>query len=219
MYKCILFTTNLEKFKKMYNLICLSKNNFCINLIQIATTYEELQELNNKFEFNLIIMCYSDLKNEKIFSIFKKIQNKIIFTDSISNLKNSKNTLYLSFNSFSQYELKKLSNFLTKISEVDIRKYFRTLLKNYEFNFNLNGTTYLLESIVYSYMNKDKYVSENLEKNVFPKVAKIYNTTDKNVKWAIVRSINNIKCTNSKLKQFDDRLTPKSVIIELLSLI
>ena len=81
--------------------------------------------------------------------------------------------MYLSFNSVSQYELKKLSNFLAKISEVDIRKYFRTLLKNYEFNFNLNGTTYLLESIVYSYMNKDKYVSENLEKNVFPKIAKI----------------------------------------------
>lgn len=219
MYKSIIYTTNLETLKKMYNLIFSDRNNFCINLTKIATSYEELLFLHKKFNFNMIILSASDMENENIFHLAKNFENKIIFTNNISNFKNTKSSLYLSPEDNSKYTYEKLKKFLSKIDERTIRKKTRRILESLKFNLKLNGSIYLLESIVYSYMHKEEYLFENLEQNIFPYIAKLYNTTNESAKWAIIRSINNVKfqySTNS-FKGFADKITPKTLITEIVN--
>lgn len=218
MYKTIIYSTNLEMLKKMYNLIFSEKTNFCINVTRIASSYEELSALNEKFTFNMIIIFESDLKDERILSIVKNIKSKIIFTKNVSNFKNTKCYLYLNPDDVSKNTYDKLKSFLSKIDERTAKIKVSRILESLSFNLKLNGSIYLMESIVYSYMHKDEYLFENLEQNIFPHLAKTFNTTATSAKWAMIRSINYAKFgASDKLKNFDDKFTPKSIITEIVS--
>lgn len=71
-----------------------------------------------------------------------------------------------------------------------------------KFNFSRVGTTYLMESIMYSYQHRQDYYHNNLERYVYTAVAEKYNTTPIKVKWLIIKSINEMYDKN----YFEDSL-------------
>lgn len=220
MYKTIIYSNDLENLKKMYNSIFNNPDNFCINLIKIATTYDELISMHEKLKFNMIIISECDMN---VFSLIENIETKIIFSINISNFKNTKNSLYLPFDENSDYTYSKLQKFLSKINEKDIRKKVQKILETFHFDFKLNGTKYLQDAIIYSYKNKDDYIFENLEKNIYPYISKKFKISPENAKWAIIRAINavNFRYTDIETQfpcySFDEKLTPKSLITDIVN--
>ena len=97
------------------------------------------------------------------------------------------------------------------------------ILERFHFDFKLIGTTYLQDAIVYAYLTKEKYLFENLEKDIYPYLSKKYNICVSNIKGAIIRSINNMKehLTTADLKRESDilpeKLTSKFIISEIVN--
>ena len=189
MFKLIFFNQNLNIVKNHYNNIFGELNN--LQLIGIASDEKELESLYNDSGANTIIINSKYINNNQIKNIVEKFKVKIIFTEKLPKVSNNKFTLFIPIY-LETTELKKiLNNFFFKIDEKLIYKKVYNLLFNSNFNFKLLGTTYLINSIVYSYINIDNNVSDNLEKNVYPYIAKKFNVSNSNVKWSIIRSINN----------------------------
>ena len=152
------------------------------------------------------------------------MENKIIIGDeNMGNVKNSKHVLYLSTHTNQKSTLKQIKSFTQKIDEEFIRKKVIRILEKFNFDFKLIGTKYLLESILYSYMTKETYLFENLEKQIYPYVSKKYNDTPLNIKWAIIRSINNMKArlNTCNLPNFSlensEKITSKYIISEIVN--
>lgn len=211
MFKLIFFNQNLNIVKNLYNNIFGELNN--LQLIGIASDEKELESLYNDSGANTIIINSKYINNNQIKNIVEKFKVKIIFTEKLPKVSNNKFTLFIPIY-LETTELKKiLNNFFFKIDEKLIYKKVYNLLFNSNFNFKLLGTTYLINSIVYSYINIDNNVSDNLEKNVYPYIAKKFNVSNSNVKWSIIRSINNYYESNNNQI---DKPTPKNLINELL---
>lgn len=211
MFKLIFFNQNLNSVKKLYNNIFGSFKN--LQLVGIASNENELKELNKNFSANMIVINSNDISSNHIKNLLENFKVKIIFTDK-AIISPNKFTIFISKNLEIPDLKRKLSNFFAKIDENIISKKVYNLLINSNFNFKLNGTTYLLHSIVYSYINSDKKVVNNLEKNVYPHIAKKFQVSTSNIKWSIIRSINNYYDTNSL--GLIEKPTPKTLISEFL---
>lgn len=218
----VIYNNNLNLIKKYSNIIF---NNFSnIHLCGIASNKKELEELLHTQKINLIIISYSDSQKNSILSLLNNIENKIIICENEDGaLKSSSHTLYLSSHSSFDSTLKKLKFFTPKVDEEFIRKRVRKILEKFNFDFKLIGTKYLLEAIVYSYLTRETYLFENLEKQIYPYVSQKYNVNPSNIKWAIIRSINNMK---SKLPARDlhtfsldnsEKITSKFIISEIVN--
>ena len=211
MFKLIFFNQNLNSVKKLYNNIFGSFKN--LQLVGIASNENELKELNKNFSANMIVINSNDISSNHIKNLLENFKVKITFTDKVI-ISPNKFTIFISKNLEIPDLKRKLSNFFAKIDENIISKKVYNLLINSNFNFKLNGTTYLLHSIVYSYINSDKKVVNNLEKNVYPHIAKKFQVSTSNIKWSIIRSINNYYDTNSL--GLIEKPTPKTLISEFL---
>lgn len=218
----IIYNNNLNLIKKYTNIIFSNFNN--IHLTGIISNKKELEFSLKAQKINLIIISYADSQKTSILPLINNIENKIIICDEdISDFKDSKHTLYLSSQSSLESTLKKLKLFTPKVDEEFIRKRVRKILEKFNFDFKLIGTKYLLEAIVYSYLTKETYLFENLEKQIYPYVSQKYKVAPQNIKWAIIRSINNMKTrlNASDLQNFSledsEKITSKFIISEIVN--
>lgn len=222
MINFVIYNNNLNLIKKYSNIIF---NNFSnIHLCGIVSNKKELELFLHTQKVNLIIISYSDFKKSSIFPLLNNIENKIIICeDEEIVFKSSEHTLYLSSYSNLESTIKKLKHFTLKIDEEFIYKKVRKILEKFNFDFKLIGTKYLLEAIVYSYLTRETYLFENLEKQIYPYVSQKFNESPSNIKWAIIRSINNMK---SKLEKSDlqffsletsEKITSKFIISEIVN--
>ncbi len=218
MYKAIIYSNNLEIIKKTCNCLFSKSNN--IKLIGIFDNIKEFNKALSSYKINMVVLSEMDFKNSQIQYLLKDIENKIVFCTQNANIRNSKYMLNLPLQSDNSYIYEQFQKFILKLCNRTTRKKVYKVLEKLNFDFKLNGTNYLLEAIVYSYMNKDKYLFENLKQEIYPYVAKIYNVKPDNVKWAIIRSINSVKI-NSNFKnfcsQFCDKITTKTLISEIVN--
>lgn len=218
MYKIIIYSSNLDFIKCIYNNIITKFKNF--ELIKIATNKNDLEfVLSNISNIDMIFLTYNSFKNHNLASILNNIKYKIVFCDNLQNFKIKNNILYVSNCSSVINELKKFT--LTE-TDSEIREKIIEILEKLNFDFKLNGTNYLLESILYSYINKDNYVFENLEKNVYPYIAQKYNINETKVKYSIIRSINNmnLKLSNDYPQgstKISSKITAKLLISEIIN--
>ena len=221
MHKIIIYNNDLNLVKKICNIFLTNFSN--MKLSGIVGNANELSFICKKFKIDMLIISQEDLICKNIENLLKDIPYKIIISKQTKIPKSSKYVLYLPFDFSENYVINKFSNFIANISEKDIRQDVNHILEILNFDFKLVGTKYLAESIVYSYLNKNNYTFENLEKMIFPYVAKKFNASEKNVKWSIIRSINNM---NSNLKtielrkqfpSFPDKLTCKVLISEIVN--
>lgn len=218
MYKILFYNNDLELIKNFCNNLF---NSFStLKLIGIATTEKEFKFLCKNSDANMVLITNKDMDNPNISHLIKKFEAKIIICDDTKNFKSSKHTLFISHNSSFASLREELNCFISRIDESIVYRRVYKVLQKLNFNFRLNGTNYLIDAIVYSYINKEAYVVDNLEKNVYPFVATKFNVTPLNVKWSIVRSINsmNSNINNSNLKDFLlDKITSKSLISEIVN--
>lgn len=96
-------------------------------------------------------------------------------------------------------------------------------LKKIGYNVNYKGTLYLVNTILELYLNKDIY-ADNLERTIYPIVAKMFNKTPHNIKCNINNATESMyyNCDANTLKEyfsfFDDRKpTTKTVIYTVLN--
>ena len=217
----VIYNNNLNLIKKYTNMIFDNFSN--IHLCSIMSNKKELESTLHTQKINLIIISYSDSQKASILPLLDNIENKIIICDDDTTFKPSRHTLYLSSHSSLESTLKQLKLFTPKVDEEFIRKRVRKILEKFNFDFKLIGTKYLLEAIVYSYLTRETYLFENLEKQIYPYVSQKYNVNPSNIKWAIIRSINNMK---SKLQKSDlqyfsldnsEKITSKFIISEIVN--
>ncbi|MBR3613582.1 MAG: hypothetical protein IKL55_00150 [Clostridia bacterium] len=217
-----IYSNSLYIVKKYGNMLF---NNFpTLHFLGIASTKKELEDALVSKKVDLIILSYEHYQNASISQLINSVNDKIIIYNNNENfLKSSTHTLYLSSNTNIENTQKKLKIFTQKLDEELIRKKVKKLLSKLNFDFKLIGTKYLLEAIVYSYLTRELYLFENLEKQIYPYVSKKYNVNPYNVKWAIIRSINNmkLKATEYELQYFSlessEKITSKFIISEIVN--
>lgn len=221
MYKTVIFSNDFQIVKKSCNVLLNNSNN--MQLLGVAGNYDELLELSNNSKIDIIIISDSNIHNTKLQYILKNIEIKIIFCKNTQKYRNSKYQLYLPIDDNSSHLISQFKNFISKTDSRNIRKKVFDILKNLSFDFKLLGTNYLVDAIIYSYMNKNDYRFENLEKHIYPYVAKLYKASNKNVKFSIIRYVNNMNAhttPNSSKKCYinlDDKATPKLLISEIVN--
>lgn len=221
MYKIVIFSNNFNVVKITCNTVISKFSN--LHLLGIVKDYNELSKLLNNSKVNMIIISDSDMKDIKIEHLLKNIESKIVICQDHTKHKNSKNILYLPLKTDPEYSINQFKNFISKINNRTIRQKVFYILKKLNFDFKLIGTNYLLDAIIYSYMNKNDYRFENLEKQIYPYVAKLHNASNNNIKWSIIRSVNNMntRLNSSDSKEpyikFCDKVTPKLLITEIVN--
>ncbi len=208
MHNLIIYSNNLDLISKYCNNVFSKFNN--LKLIGIITSEKDL---SNLIDFsNLDIIFLAEKNKDTLPSILDKIENKIVLCQKNDKYKNSKHTLYISENIDYISTRKSILKFISNINENDLHHRIYQILDNLNFDFKLSGTNYLIHAISYSYINKDDYLYENLEKKIYPYVAKKFNISESNVKWSIVRSINNMNSKKSPKFKYIDKITSKSLI-------
>lgn len=213
MHKLIIYSNDLELISKYCNNIFLQFNN--LKLVGIANSEKDLSTLVDFFNPNIIFLA--EKNKATLSSTLDKIENKIILCKNIKKYKNSKHNLYISENSNYLSIKELLVKFISNINENDLYQRIYQKLNKLNFDFKLSGTNYLVHAISYSYINKNDYLFENLEKKIYPYVAKKFNTSESNVKWSIVRSINNMNSKNNSKCEFTEKITSKALISQIVN--
>lgn len=187
MLNVLLFCKQVETSKKLLNQIIGKIPNF--RLIGIATTIKESTNIMKEIEPNIIITTessISDLLNKKFITYRPGI---ILITNQNYSTRKD-NILILDFQLTFAEMTKKILRFTEKnIGSTYREKVINTLL-NLKFNFNLTGTKFILEAILYVHSYKGSYSFEKLRRDVYTYIAKTNSTTENKVKWSIERSIN-----------------------------
>lgn len=191
MFNLLIVSNNFKNVKRISNNL-INKLDF-IRLIGIVSNIDELVTFILKDKPDIILLSnsiYSKLikldilKYKPMFIILSNLQN--------CDYKKFSNRLYIS-NSICDNKFQTITeSFIINKDSETLKKSISDILIDVKFNFSLYGSKYLLDAIIYSYTNKDLYVFENLESNVYPYIAKKHHTTVSNVKWSIVRSINSM---------------------------
>ena len=218
MCKQIIYGENLKIIKCMCNTTFKTFDK--LEGFEIATCLEELFDIHKNNKITLLITSEEYLTINEIKNLVKKIENKIIFCNNPEHHRNTKNILYIPFNASQEYIYNSMEKFKFKFCEKIARIKTRQILEKLHFDFKLNGTNFLLEAIVYSYLHKTEYLFENLEKNIYPQVANICNVSYEIVKWSIVRSVNimNNHIKNSEFfNNCNEKITPKSLIYIIIN--
>lgn len=110
----------------------------------------------------------------------------------------------------------------TRLKGDEIRSKVINELKKLKYNFSYKGTTYLVDAICVVYSLKE-YYDYNLEKNIYPLVAKKYGNSVNNIKCNITNATDKMcyDCDEKLLMSYlgDYKFTkpgPKKVIIAVL---
>lgn len=224
MLKVLIICKENQTAKKIINNVLINIDN--LRIMGIANSVEEAQELVIKLQPELIISMNSeivDLIREKFIAYRPGI---VIISNSKLSKKNIKNVLYISKNLGFLEIAQKINIFINRTVVCSQKEKIINLLSRLGFTFNLAGTMYLLDAILYTHTYQGSYSFEKLSKDLYSYVADLNNTTADKVKWSIARSINymydkhtkeSYKIVESFFKiKYPERPTPKS-IINLLS--
>ena len=170
--------------KKLINQI-VGKNER-IRLLGIASSEKEALDIC-KYDAPQLIIVDADNINVSSFNSLEYEPYFLFFTNSDSYLDSNNYVLKTSDITFIEEKINKI------ISKIDVNKTKFEIINTFgklKFNLSRIGTRFLIESILYSYETKDLKLYRNLEKNLYPEISKRNHTTTSNLKWVIIKSIN-----------------------------
>ena len=194
-----------KSLKYMFNLINkLIVVNKELRVCGIATTDKEIKELTSDRQIDIIIMDLSISKvnyliEHKIIDSRKFKKTIILILENrleVNKLNDTKYIYDFVEKSIDLVEMVSCINFLllsqiglgtinmTKSQEIEIRDKINNELRKIGYNFELLGTKYLAETIYVLYTLKE-YFDDNLERDIYPMVAKKYGKTAHTVKCNI----------------------------------
>ena len=217
MCNIVIYNNNLNFIKKYSNILVNFDN---ARIIGIISTKSELANICDNNKVDLIILDNISYSKKRLKPLLNTIKEKIIVDNMISNYKKADDHLYISNSANTALVINIFSKYISELTEKRIRENTRKLLKSLNFDFKLKGTNYLIESIVYSYINKNKYLYDNLEKNIYTHVSKQYNVSVSVIKQSIIRTLNNTSSNRLKstFKNLD-KITSKTFITEVINLL
>lgn len=196
MVKVLIMSKQVNVCKEILNKILSQIDG--LRIVGIVTKLSEANSIMKEIEPNLIISTELN-----IIKLLKS--NFLTYSPSIVVL--SKNTqkytdydklLFLSFDlSYSEMSSRIFNFIKDDIISNFKEKTIDTLIK-LKFDFNLSGTIYILESVLYIHTYKGSYSFEKMNRDIYPYIAKIYGTNSNRVKWSISRSINYMYNKHSK---------------------
>lgn len=149
---------------------------------------KELKKQYLDFSFNNVIE-----NTDKITEIAQNyFENVSVINSEFSNIEidaatNKNNFLILVVNNNKENKKENISS--KNISSRKIRQKIKEELENLNYNYSYKGTRYLEDSIYLVY--KSEYEKDNLTKEIYPIIAKKYNTSVENVKCNIIQASNN----------------------------
>lgn len=204
----------------MFNVLIIGKNlNECIEIINVIGKFElnfriykvisspkEAIEVINKDCIDLIVLVAEEIDRENLVFI-KRNLNKLILVVCSSIRKfiinSNDNKIIIDINDHKMLN-DNLEKVLYKIKrrETIVNNKINLQLEYLCFKLTYKGTTYLRESIYKIYMNNNKRI--NLTKDIYPFIAKKYNTTINTVKCDIFQACNNayFECEETKMKEY-----------------
>ncbi len=193
-----------------------------LRLIGIVTKLSEANSIMENIEPNLIITTESNIIN-LIKSNFLTYSPSIVIISSNKKVNTDyKKLLFLSSDLNYSEISNKIFNFIKDTIIATFKEQTINTLIQLKFDFNLSGTIYILESVLYIHTYKGSYSFEKMNRDIYSYVAKLYGTNSNRVKWSISRSINYMynKHTRESYKIIEDffgtpypsKPTPKLVI-------
>lgn len=205
-------------------LIKTSKNDLNVKFYIVSQYYEEIEMLIKKINFSMIII------DNELINLYKNIikdYKKIIFILYVNNVKKIDNTKYYYIDKksvndeifFATIEKLKYIN-----TDYNLRIKIKEELKYLGYNPKYKGTQYIYEAILIL-LNENLYdYSDNLEKNVYPKIASKHNKSINTIKCDIINATDIMicECEENKLMEYLGYFTfskpgPKKVIESIIS--
>lgn len=194
MLKMLIINSDFSFITNLINNILINSN---VKIIGIFSYVDQnTLEFISKYSPDLIILSASEFNSLRKSITSTYHPNIILLSENLKSRRFS-NILYLSTINSPNTIKKSIISFINSKNVLKATQKIESIISDFNFDFSLNGTKYLIESILYSYQNKSSYVYENLEKNVYTYIAKKYKSSVYNVKWSIVRSINNMYFNNT----------------------
>lgn len=183
---------------------------------------ENLEYKLSKIEFNILIANLCKTKNIEFSYYNRKNIDKIVFLYNKTSIINEK-----VYNSnkfvFVEKERKEINKILQNRCEYNSIYYERVKeqIKKLKFEYANIGVKYIIESILLIKNDDSLY---NLQKDIYPIIAKKHNVSPNNVKWNINSCINKMYKNNNiaNIKDyfgdgFNRRPTPKTIIFTILN--
>lgn len=225
MNKVLIYSNDLSFFKGLNNYISNIKN----LEIQMCTSLSLLKENLEKISYILVIIdTNNDMEaiNYKYLSNLQ-INNIVLLYDSLDNIEES----VISDKKFilkerSLENVKALLSYDTSDENESFlvlytKKRILNEIKGLKFEVTNIGVQYLIDCILLIKCNDALY---NLEKDIYPIVAKKYNVTSNKVKWNIYSCINNMSRNNSMERinrylgfSYNRTPTPKVLIFTIVN--
>jgi len=189
MFNILIISNKLKFIKRLTNNV-FNHLKF-VKILGIISSFNELDSIFSIESLNTIILpdsVYKKIVDKKITNICNSF---IIISDLKPHIPTEKpNITYISESMSDTKLFSIIEVFIKDKSEEYLKEFISKILIDLKFNLSLIGTKFLIEAIYYSFINRDLYLMENLENNVYPFIAEKYMTDTKSVKWSIIRSIN-----------------------------
>ena len=235
MLNMLIADDNIYFVKSIINDILITNDK--IRLIKVANDGKETLDIIKKQKIDVLLLdlnmpIYSGLEIINLIYTLELscVPNIIVISGDSEMLpeliKSQKVDYFLAKSSFNFVERLNclLSEIVINNSFNNTNQFILSELHSLGFRIKLNGTKYLLESISYIYNSNNYGLIDNLEKNVYPVLAKKHNTTTRNIKSNILKSINSMYLLTDiektkKYFSFDDDIkpTPKLLIEVILN--
>ena len=182
MVNLLIANSDILDAKRVVNTVI--RRNKELRLIDIVTNEKEaMQAVLEEYPDVIII-------NQDLFNVAKRLKNSFyapVILES-NKIKTFEDVRVIVNNISSQKKSDEPKEMEKKESE-DLPKKVYNLLLKLNFNPKMKGTQYLLESILFTYLNYQDNVIPNLSKYVYPEIGAKHNETSDVVKWDIIKSV------------------------------
>lgn len=223
MIRTLIIENDLNYSKNILNYVINKFEN--LQLIYIATTYQESIEIISNSHIDLILLSldlsnsYKIIEKIKYLNIIKKprivsLSQNIELINKISNNNQICETIYKleSFETICK-KIEKVIYDMDYNNSIKIKNFISSELLNMGYSIKYKGTQYILESIIYIYENNNLDLLDNLEQNVYKYISRKHNKSINNIKTNIIKATNEREKEKSSLY----RLTPKLSIMTILN--
>ncbi len=169
---------------------------FCV----ISSYYDEIDNFIKRFNFSIILID-NDLKND-FKDMLKKYSNIMIIINSKESRKKD-DYIYVDETDSSEDIILKINKILN-LDNFTLRDKIKSELKYLGYNPKYYGSKYISEAIYHILTHKEKYTYEsNLEKDVYPIIAKKYNKSVNTIKCNIIHATDIMICECEENKLLD----------------
>lgn len=176
-------------------------SSFNLKICMISSYYDEIENIVDEFDFNLIFMNRDLIDNFRF--ILRKYSDITMFINSDKEI--ISNFTYLNKIDNSDEIISKITKFLNNsMMNCDLKLEIKSELRYLGYNPKYYGTKYLLEAIYILIENKIYNYNSNLEKKIYPIIAKKYGKTVNSIKCNIINATDIMiyECEEEKLLEY-----------------